>query len=130
MMEAIPIERERYLRRSGALAFCLLLFVAFCLLVVRSKSGPRTQGSTPGEAAWMATNFVKDRLKAPATANFPSTYSDDICIESLGQERYLVRGWVDSQNTFGANVRTRWVCVLRHAGGDRWRCESVAFDGS
>lgn len=61
--------------------------------------------------------YVRDRLKAPATADFPFLdrrtwkFDDDV---------YVVKSYVDAQNSFGAMLRTNWHCKVQYVGGD-WK---------
>ncbi|MBZ0136385.1 MAG: hypothetical protein K8I27_08445 [Planctomycetes bacterium] len=64
-----------------------------------------------------AQTFVKQRLKAPATAEFPEHYDVEAWYE--GESRYRFVGYVDSQNSFGANMRTRFEIVVQEQG-DGW----------
>lgn len=68
----------------------------------------------------MCEQFVKDRLKAPATAEFPkpSTVQDGLT--------FTVTGAVDAENSFGAKVRTRYVCqVTSDTAGATWTLNSL-----
>jgi hypothetical protein len=56
----------------------------------------------------MCQKFVTDRLKAPSTAEFPWNY-DDQKVDILGPGHYRVSSFVDSQNGFGAQVRSTYV---------------------
>lgn len=73
-------------------------------------------------AAWTyAGEFVKKRLKSPSTASFGSflggTYQDPLeCVTAESDGVYHVLGWVDSQNGFGATVRTEFSLRLRDEG--------------
>lgn len=73
----------------------------------------------------MAQGFVKDNLKSPSSAEFgwPSEYS----IIQLEENRFSVSGWVDSQNSFGAMLRTNFVCDVEYAGNDEWRLRNLNF---
>ncbi|QTJ65866.1 DUF2510 domain-containing protein [Rhodococcus sp. ZPP] len=53
--------------------------------------------------------LVTNRLKAPATADFTgvTTYKD-------GAGDYITKGAVDSENTFGANIRTTFLCITHN----------------
>lgn len=59
----------------------------------------------------IARNLIKGALKAPSTANFSDysktdwqkTYDDGT------KQFYVVSGWVDSQNTYGAMIRANYV---------------------
>jgi hypothetical protein len=57
--------------------------------------------------------LVTNQLKAPATADFTgiTTYKD-----TVGD--YITKGAVDSENTFGANLRTTFLCIT-HQGTTR-----------
>lgn len=61
--------------------------------------------------AWVyATDYVKANLKAPSTAKFCK--SIDAVITSMGNDKYEVSGYVDSENGFGANIRTDFTVSL------------------
>ena len=82
--------------------------------------------------AWiMAQNFVKKQLVSPGSADFGGMFqqSYEDCVTDLGQGRYSVRGWVDSQNKFGAKLRSNFTCTLKYVGNDNWRCESIDIAG-
>lgn len=76
--------------------------------------------------AWtMAKQFIKQRLKAPSTADFGSmwngTYQDpDDCVSRTASNTYMAVGWVDSQNSFGAMIRTTFVVKLRDDKNGKW----------
>src|SRR5215469_5411499 len=72
----------------------------------------------PAEAYRMGTVFIKDRLKAPSTAKFSDWVwdKDKIGVSGSAESGYVVRGWVDAQNSFGAKLRSKWVCHLRPTG--------------
>lgn len=68
----------------------------------------------------MCEEFVKDRLKAPATAEFSDQHA-----ESIGEQRWDVTGSVDSENSFGALIRSSYRCDIRYLGDDQWRAKTV-----
>ncbi|MDO6426196.1 hypothetical protein Q4489_04190 [Thalassotalea sp. 1_MG-2023] len=55
--------------------------------------------------------YVKYQLKSPATADFPSFNKKRV--EYLGDCTHRVRSYVDSQNSFGAIVRTQYLVELK-----------------
>lgn len=61
----------------------------------------------------MCEQFIEQRLKAPATAEYPKPET------SKDGATYTVRGGVDSENGFGAKIRTAYTCVVRD-NGDTW----------
>lgn len=106
----------------------LLILLSVPLLALILACGG---SATPDKAeAWvMAQNFVKDRLKSPATADFGSAFSEhqsyEKCVEKTGKNTFTAKGWVDAQNAFGAKVRTDFVCKLRYDGDDKWVLEAI-----
>lgn len=71
-----------------------------------------------------AQDLVKANLKAPRTAKFPSQY--DIMITYLGSNNYRILGYVDSQNSFGAMLRTGFIATLTLTSGG-YKNGSVVF---
>ena len=84
--------------------------------------------------AWiMAKQFVTDQLKAPSTAEwgsvFKGTYQDpQNCVTALSDNHFRCKGWVDSQNGFGAMIRTRFVCTVKYVGDSKWSLVSLTSD--
>jgi len=75
-------------------------------------------------SAWvMCQSFVEDRLKAPRTAKWPWGYTD--YVTDLGGGRYRIKAYVDSQNSFGAMLRTHFTAEVEWTGGDNWRLNSL-----
>lgn len=73
----------------------------------------------------MAQEFVKDRLKSPGSAEFP--WHANSYVTALGNNRFRVKAYVDSQNVFGALIRTNFDLTLRREG-ERWMLESIEFE--
>ena len=88
------------------------------------RDGKSTSRGGESSARYMVEQFVKDKLKAPATAKFPS-WGDRADVTDIGNFRYRVSGYVDSQNGFGAMIRTHYVAVVRDKGGRNWSLESL-----
>lgn len=87
---------------------------------------PAADTGEPIEAFLICQDFVEDRLKAPATAEYPSDYRK--YTERLASGRFRVTAYVDAQNSFGAQVRTDFVCVVKYVGDETWELESLALD--
>lgn len=97
---------------------------------VESEKHDRRSGRLPAvtesDAYVMAQIFVEKKLKSPATADFPTSY--DANIKRLGGNRFQVVSWVDSQNAFGAVLRTKFICELHTEDGQNWTCDTLVFD--
>lgn len=61
-------------------------------------------GHTKGDAFAIAEKAVKGKLKSPSTAKFCSVTEATI---GCSGNTWVVRGWVNAQNGFGATVRTQ-----------------------
>ena len=67
--------------------------------------------------AWViAQQFVDKKLKAPGSAQFGGRD-----VQELGADTYRVSGWVDSQNGFGANVRSRFSVTVQSLPDASWQ---------
>lgn len=104
----------------------LVIAFIFALAVTGNHHGPDGTPSHDDDkcGAWVAAQtFVGNQLRCPSTADFGwQTYSE--AVTSLGGNRYAVSGYVDSQNGFGAMVRTQFACEVRKSG-DKWTCEAM-----
>lgn len=77
--------------------------------------------------AWVKCgSAATENLKAPSTANFAS-YSRDR-VKDLGSWRYQIRSYVDSQNCFGAQVRTGFTCTVQCAAVGVCSVTDLTFD--
>lgn len=83
--------------------------------------------------AWvMAQQFVEDRLKSPSTADFGSAFGDyqdpEKVVTDLSGDKFRIRAWVDSQNSFGATIRTHFVCEVEYVGNGSWQLNNLNFN--
>jgi len=115
----------------------LLLFAVVGMLLPKSdaptsSSGGRarvpTQVRQEGgdeSGAWSAARaFVENRLKNPASADFP--WYDGDAIQFLGNDRYRISSYVDAGNSFGGTIRTNYNCTVRNDGGS-WTLENMSM---
>lgn len=72
-----------------------------------SKAPLNTARHTDSEAWVCAKKIVEDSLKSPSTAKFCSF--TECKVEHLGNGEYMVTGWVEAQNSFGATLRQSFV---------------------
>jgi len=76
------------------------------------------------EAYTVCGQFVQERLKAPSSADFP-WYSEEYV--SVRGETYWVSSYVDSQNSFGAKIRSHYICEVTPGIGELWDLKNVVF---
>lgn len=74
-----------------------------------------TDDDTLGEVWAMAQSFVKDQLKSPKSADFPTYGDGSVSITNAG-DYYKVTGYVDAENSFGAEIRSTFSLVLKKSG--------------
>ncbi len=122
--EARSADREVAEKKAGR--GCLLgLALVFVLIVAVSMSSgggsddPAPTGPTMAGAEDVCIQAVKDRLKAPAGA------SVEVQGQSGSGSSYTLTGVVDSENSFGANVRANWACTATHVSGSSWRTNAT-----
>lgn len=78
-----------------------------------------SSGPTSAEALSVCQRFVTERLKAPRTAQFST--AEEASLEQLAEDRWRARGFVDSENSFGALVRTDFDCIVTRGVDEQWR---------
>jgi len=72
--------------------------------------------SAQSDAKWKCKEFVEKTLKAPSTADFQNY--NKFSASGTGEGPFLVTGYVDAQNSFGAKIRTEFTCELRKSQGN------------
>ena len=105
----------------GVLA--LLYFVGSGIVglmgLLSSDGGPQSPAHSDVAAFVMCRQFAEDCLRAPSTADWPSSLPPATRIEHAGEGRYLVQTYVDAQNAFGALIRSDISCQVQYRGGER-----------
>jgi len=100
---------------------CCVVILVLAVLIASSGCGEVDNDSTLG-ARSVARSFVRDRLKSPGSAKFGT-----ISATSLGNSRYSFSGYVDADNSFGANIRTHFSGVVRLHDNKTWRLENLSM---
>lgn len=72
-----------------------------------SSSTTNTARHSDEDAFYCAMLIVEDYLKAPSTAKFCKL--SDATVTHLGNGEYMVTGWVDAENSYGAMIRSDFV---------------------
>ena len=86
---------------------------------------------TKMDALRFSENFIEERLKSPTTAKFISTFdiAIDERVKQLDDSTFLVNSWVDSQNGFGAMIRTKYSCKMTFLlKNETYRCEDIVME--
>ncbi|MBT5016098.1 hypothetical protein HN748_00950 [Candidatus Peregrinibacteria bacterium] len=113
----------------GPCGVCGIIFGLFILFVI-TGGGNSTQknittkvdnGKNDGSYAVVcAQNEVEKSLKSPSTADFPWGIQGT----PLGNDKYLVSSYVDAENSFGAEIRTYFVCNVTVIDTKSFKCQT------
>ena len=88
-------------------AFLLVgVVVIFLFQLWNSTRDPADSNDNSSTAVVACESIVKQNLKSPSTAKFDSDARD------TGERAWEVVGTVDSQNSFGATVRSKFACTV------------------
>lgn len=124
--------------------FVVFLLVPIFIAVVVGMASSPTPAPVPKTAeevayqkkhdfASLAKINVEMMLKAPSTAKFNTS---PVVKEENGI--YSISSWVDSENSFGAMIRSQWSVKAHYIGGDtedeigtgtNWIIDEFIFDG-
>lgn len=74
-----------------------------------------------------ALDAVKQSLKAPSTAKFPFSYYD-ATFNSLGNDMYEVKSWVDAQNSYGAMLRSNFTVSIKKISEGTFQAQDVKIE--
>lgn len=99
-----------------------LMALVLALAIAAAALAPDDTGSSAG-AESVCEQFIDQRLKAPATSEYGFTST-----VRKGMTHWVARGHVDSQNGFGALVRSDFTCQVRHLSDDTWRLVDLEVD--
>lgn len=115
----------------GIIAFILLLWIieygneGSAALKKKNKSNVDPEKLI---AYTMMENYVKGNLKAPTTAKFPPPSEKQKHIQKIAGTLYEIHSWVDSQNGFGALVRTPFSGKIKKNISGNWELVDLQFE--
>ena len=93
----------------------------------KEKEAVAAQDSTDikTDAYLTAQKVITERLKSPSSAQYPNYESG--FVQRTGDNTYRVTAYVDSQNGFGAMLRSQWTVQIKRDGEDGWLATSYAI---
>ncbi|KUF45257.1 MULTISPECIES: zinc ribbon domain-containing protein [Myroides] len=126
--ESYQVEKRN---KGGCFKTLLVAFVVFVIGVAIVESFSDSSNSNAVEtqhSELLAFNYamdcVKSRLKSPSSAIFANSNEKKQSVTYNGSGVYVVRSWVESQNSFGAMLRSNFECTVKFEG-TKVSCESV-----
>jgi len=108
-----------------------IFVVLFIVRVGKNETSHLNRKPNKDEAYSMAQNFVKDKLKLPASAVFPKN-GFEANIDTV-TNTYVLNGLVNAQGIDGHFVKQQWTTHLKFTGGDwanrkSWVVEEVSIN--
>jgi len=98
---------------GGILALCLFLMFFGDNL---GSSSASKDTDLSNEAFIQCKNFVSENLKSPSSADFPFM---DFKAWRFDNSTYVIKSYVDAQNSFGAQIRSNWHCKIQYQDGEK-----------
>lgn len=122
-------------KRGRKNAGCIVGFVAFLLvflaigLVLQSNMPHVAATANRSDACFMSQKLVRQNLKAPSTAEFP-IWSEENCKATHSSNSWTVTSFVDSQNGFGAMIRSDYVAQMTYQPAtETWTLTNLRVQG-
>ena len=124
---------------AGCLGLTILI-LTFAYFATNGRRNHRPPAAAPVDTepdtldAWvMAQQFVEEKLQAPSTASYGGILDGDYqshsdVVTSEGDGKFRVKAWVDSENGFGAMLRSRFYLELQYLGNDKWRLTQFEWE--
>jgi hypothetical protein len=111
-----------------AIFVCVVFFIIFLVFKCScsetdQERANRTEQNSEFTAYYYSQQCVKELLKSPSTAEFPS--GSDQFVTRIDNDTFLINSYVDSQNSFGAMLRTNYVCQITLNNNDTYTCDSI-----
>jgi len=108
------------------LVFVLIFGFIFTSCCFSSSPSNETKRGHDEVDAWTAAQLeVKKNLVAPSTAKFP--WGTKGYVTKIDDNTYKINAYVDSENSFGAMIRTNFSCTVIYLGNDKYKVEDLTF---
>ena len=111
-----------------SILFFLLIFTAVTQLQscfkgsVDKSATYSTKEDKEIEARAMAKRFIKQKAKSPDSVKF-----HDVVAKEQSENEFLIAGQFDAINSFNANIRNKFVCIVKKTDGD-WVLVSLKIE--
>ena len=121
-------------RKIPSLGWAGIILAIFIIWAMAKNCGGDSDTSNKtkiydGHDAYLESqSFVKKHLKSPSTAEFPYYNRVKNNVKYLGTNKYKIDSYVDSQNSFGATIRTNYSCTIIFIGNGQVQCKDLVFE--
>ena len=118
-------KKKRFIIKIAAITAIVIVTTGMYLIAILNPSD-NSRSHNQFEAYSYAEQFVEKQLKSPSTAEFPGISEKNSHITKITEDKYKIDSWVDSQNGFGAQIRTNFSCTIIFKDG-AVSCEDMVF---
>lgn len=113
---------------GGAVFVCVVFFIIFLVFKCScsktdEEKAIQNEQNLKSTAYFNGQECVKELLKSPSTAEFP--YGSEQFVTQIDEDTFIINSYVDSQNSFGAMLRTQYVCQVTLIDNENYTCDSV-----
>ena len=102
---------------SGCAWLVLIGGIAFIIIMIIGSGGGSSTPEPEDYVIPVSWEFVRAGLKSPTTADFGRISTHQQYTIEGKPNTWEVRGHVDSQNSFGAMIRSNYTCQLEYVSG-------------
>lgn len=121
-------------QKVKAFAGTVIFFIAIGLFIWiflvpscdKESSIPKKKEFSNFDALYDSQQFVKKKLKAPSTAEFP--YEAQSTIMKENDTTFTIISYVDSQNGFGAMLRSNYSCKILYSSDNMVHCTNLIIE--
>jgi len=120
---------KRFILFSTILIIVVVLLAMLCSGPAKNGNSLKSKEDVELEmfAAYSAAeSYVKQFLKSPSTTTFPNASKKIQHVTDLGGKKFRINSWVDSQNSFGAIIRTKFSITVTLLG-DKAKCSDFVI---
>jgi hypothetical protein len=121
-----PKATTKKIKSRPPILIIIIIVVVLCFAIayaMGSNTGSGKPDANGMDASIICENFITSRLKAPTTAKFSDYADDQIYTLTDKVNSWRIIGYVDAENSFGAQIRTHYTCDIQYVGGD-WSYDS------
>lgn len=112
-----------YSSPKGTYAKSVIIFISLITVLllytggyfrVNKRESSNNNSYVVSQAFRDAKNGIKKILKSPSSAKFADEFDDETKYKINSDGSIIIQSYVDSQNSFGAMVRTHYRCTVRN----------------
>ena len=120
-----PTKEQKIRGIVTLLAFVFIIYVAWSVFIPSCSSDKKAEVKeySKQDAVVYSRIFVEKMLVSPGSADFPYVPDDEV--QKLNDSTFYIESYVDSQNKFGALLRSNYKCKIIFTSDSTARCEDM-----